>query len=50
MKKELSNASDSDKELKEEQKKIFKSYCKLWMNYASQVDENSPMKKKNFNP
>ena len=50
MKKELSDASDSNKELKEEQKKIFKSYCKLWINYASQVDKNGPMNKKDFNP
>ena len=50
MKKELSDASDSDEELIEEQKKMFKSRRKLWMNRASQVDKNGPMKKEFFNP
>ena len=50
MKKESSDTSDSDEELKDEQKKIFKSRRKLWMNRASQVDKNGPMNKKDFNP
>ena len=50
MKKELSDTSDSDEELKDEQKKMFKSRRKLWMNRASQVDRNEPMNKESFSP
>ena len=44
------NGKHRPEELKEEQKKMFKSRRKLWMNRASQVDKNGPTNKKDFNP